>query len=150
MLHTIVKILCFLLLFLSVGNVYATPKEDGSYFLNDQDWFRKKRKMKGDTLLHYEVLRLKGIDNRNRYMVVFARAVIDTRKSEALLKIRYFLKRERGYLGKIFFTKVDILERRSSDETPYAITQELGKKYANIVIWSVLEVNQLASKIHPR
>jgi len=102
----------------------------------------KSRHHKGDTLIYYEVLHLKDIDYRQRKLVVFAKAVVTTRRSEARLKIRYLLKRERDYLGKIFFSRVDVIEADQTDMTTTRCLSELEKKYKGVSIWTILDANQ--------
>jgi len=108
-----------------------------------------RKKEKGDTLIYYEVLRLKDMDQRQQYMVVFARAVIEGRRSSAKLQIRYLLKREKEYLEKIFFTKAMILESKQTELIPVKMLNELSVRYKGISIWTILDVNQFFNKTLP-
>jgi hypothetical protein len=110
----------------------------------------KRKKEKGDTLIYYEVLRLKDMDQRQQYMVVFARSVIEGRRSAAKLQIRYLLKRERAYLEKIFFTKAMIIESKQTELIPVKVLNELSVRYKGISIWTILDVNQFFNKTLPR
>jgi hypothetical protein len=109
----------------------------------------RRKKEKGDTLIYYEVLRLKDMDQRQQYMAVFARAIIEDRRSAAKLQIRYLLKRERDYLEKIFFTKVYVLESRQTQLIPVKALNELSVRYKGVSIWTILDVNQFFNKTLP-
>jgi hypothetical protein len=110
----------------------------------------KRKKEKGDTLIYYEVLRLKDMDQRQQYMAVFARVIIEDRRSSAKLQLRYMLKREREYLEKIFFTKAMILESKQTELIPAKALNELAVRYKGISIWTILDVNQFFNKTLPR
>jgi hypothetical protein len=110
---------------------------------------KHKKPRKGDTVTYYQVLYLKGMDDKHHHMVVFAKSVIENRRSEAYLKIRYMLKREREYLSRIFFTDVTVLESRRTEITPVKYIPELNKKFKDISIWSVLDTDQFFNKTPP-
>jgi hypothetical protein len=110
----------------------------------------KNKKQKGDTLVFYEVLQLKDLNFNNKIMVVYVQSIVETRRSKSKLHARYLLKRERQYLEKIFFTKVRVLESKSTEQEPLKSFAELSEKYNGINLWTILNANQFFSKIHSR
>ena len=126
------------------GNNTHPPLKDT--LIETSTLISKRKKEKGDTLIYYEVLRLKDMDHRQQYMAVFARAIIEDRRSSAKLQIRYLLKREREYLEKIFFTKAQVIESRQTQLIPVKALNDLSVRYKGIIIWTILDVNQFFKK----
>lgn len=97
--------------------------------------------IKGDTLVYYQVLQLHTQDGKEYRMAVLAEAIIETTLSRTRMRIDYMLKRERVYLSRIFFAKVRVLEQARVPEQRELFLKQLEKRFPEIKVWSVLNVN---------
>jgi hypothetical protein len=120
----------------------------GDTTINKVSSSKKSRKEKGDTLVFYEVLRLKDLNYSNNIMVVYVQTVIETRRSSAKMHAKYLLKRERQYLAKIFFSSVEILKSEMTDLDPLQSFTELSGLYKGISLWTILHANQFFNRTH--
>lgn len=95
----------------------------------------------GDTLVYYQVLYLRDQHRKELWMAVFAEAVAGQPPARTRMKADYLLQRERRYLSKIFFTRVEVVEEgKIRIPLPHHM-KGLQDKYPGISLWTVLHVN---------
>jgi hypothetical protein len=98
---------------------------------------------KGSKLIYCQVLRLRDKTNEHSIMAVFSEVTVTASYQRAKMRNDYMLKRERVYLGNIFFADVDVLEESTKVMDVKLFMQKLRERYSDIKLWAVLDGNTI-------
>lgn len=125
-------------------SAYAQQITRAEYILPPTDpSANAKQGEKGSKLIYCQVLRLKDQTNETKVMAVFSEVTVTASYQRAKMRNDYMLKRERVYLGNIFFADVDVLEEIKNAIDVKLYMQKLRERYSEIQLWTVLDGNTI-------
>jgi hypothetical protein len=135
---------CIFLILVLTPAVTAQPISGAEYIHPPVDpSANAKPGEKGSKLIYCQVLRLTHKTNEHNIMAVFSEVTVTASYQRAKMRNDYMLKRERIYLGNIFFADVDVLEESTKVMDIKLFMQTLRKRYSNIQLWAVLDGNAI-------
>ncbi len=102
----------------------------------------KTKAVKGQKIIMCQVLEVKDGD-QTAMMAVFAEITVNNSSKEAVARNSQLIKKERSYLGHMFFADVDVVEDVTVVEDVASHIKILKEKYNGIKLWSVLSADQL-------
>jgi hypothetical protein len=100
-------------------------------------------KQKGDKLVMCQVLEVTDSENRVSKMAVFVEVTIDGSLQSAGVRNSQLLKREKNYLGRVFFEEVTIAEDIVEVDDVAEYMKILKSRYDGIKLWGVLSADQI-------
>ncbi len=100
-------------------------------------------KQRGEKLVMCQVLEVTDSENKVSKMAVFVEVTIDGSLQNAGVRNNQLLKREKNYLGRVFFEEVTVTEDvvEVNDVTEYM--KVLRSRYDDIKLWGVLSADQI-------
>jgi hypothetical protein len=103
----------------------------------------KTQLKKGDRILYAQILKVVDQHKKESILIVFADALIEHNPARTRMKIDYILKRERIYLGAIFFAEVSVLEELKNVPDLDMCMKKMGQKYPALMCWSILNADAI-------
>jgi hypothetical protein len=100
-------------------------------------------KQKGDKLVMCQVLEVTDSENRVSKMAVFVEVTIEGSVQSAGVRNSQLLKKEKNYLGRVFFEEVTIAEDMVEVEDVAEYMKVLKSRYDDIKLWGVLSADQI-------
>jgi hypothetical protein len=135
-----------LLASLSVFSLHTTGENDNGEKPATASANNKKPaslKQKGDKLVMCQVLEVTDSENRVSKMAVFVEVTIEGSLQSAGARNSQLLKREKNYLGRVFFEDVTIAEDMVEVEDIAEYMKVLKSRYDDIKLWGVLSADQI-------
>ena len=105
-----------------------------------------KSRKKGDRIVQAQILRLKNQNKETKWMIVFAEAEYQSSISRTKMRLDYILKRERIYLGNIFFADVAIVESVKEVTDMNLCLKTFVSQYPGLQLWSVLNADGIMQR----
>lgn len=100
-------------------------------------------KQKGEKLVMCQVLEVTDSENRVSKMAVFVEVTIDGSVQSAGVRNSQLLKREKNYLGRVFFEEVTVAEEMVEVDDVTEYMKVLKSRYDDIKLWGVLSADQI-------
>jgi hypothetical protein len=130
------------ILILSTGFAANTDNGGGKKSVAVKNTPAKTKAVKGQKIIMCQVLEVKDGD-QTATMAVFAEITVDNSSKEAITRNSQLIKKERSYLGHMFFADVDVVEDVTVVEDVASHMKLLKEKYNGIKLWSVLSADQI-------